>query len=82
MTTVIITNPQVGPDPVTITCPSCRATVRTKVKHRSNTSTHACAFLLWIFWWPCLLVPYCCGCCKNANHYCPNCKAFIGSYKN
>ncbi|XP_049277374.1 lipopolysaccharide-induced tumor necrosis factor-alpha factor homolog [Anopheles funestus] len=81
MTTIIVTNPQVGPDPMTITCPSCHATVRTKVKHESTTSTHACALLLWIVCWPCLCLPYCCKSCRDANHYCPRCNTFIGSYK-
>ncbi|EAA15026.4 lipopolysaccharide-induced tumor necrosis factor-alpha factor homolog [Anopheles arabiensis] len=81
MTTIIVTNPQVGPDPMTITCPTCHATVRTKVKHESTTSTHACALLLWIVCWPCLCLPYCCNSCRDANHYCPRCNTFIGSYK-
>ncbi|XP_055591753.1 lipopolysaccharide-induced tumor necrosis factor-alpha factor homolog [Uranotaenia lowii] len=81
-TTVIVGSPAVGPDPTTITCPSCRATVVTRVDYASTTKTHLCAGLLFLFiCWPCVCVPYCTKWCRDANHYCPNCNAFIGSHK-
>ncbi|XP_037046421.1 lipopolysaccharide-induced tumor necrosis factor-alpha factor homolog [Bradysia coprophila] len=82
-TTVIIAGPQVGPESTMVTCPSCRASVRTQVRHESTTKTHLIALLLCVcFCWPCICVPYCVDSCKNANHYCPSCGSFIGSYTN
>lgn len=31
--------------------------------------------------WPFAWVPYVVDSCKNANHYCPSCGAYIGKYK-
>ncbi|XP_040171756.1 lipopolysaccharide-induced tumor necrosis factor-alpha factor homolog [Anopheles arabiensis] len=81
-TTVIVTSPNVGPDPTTIICPSCRATVVTRLEYETTTKTHLCAGLLCLFLcWPCAFVPYCSTSCRDANHYCPNCGSFIGTYR-
>ncbi|XP_065081141.1 lipopolysaccharide-induced tumor necrosis factor-alpha factor homolog [Ochlerotatus camptorhynchus] len=81
-TVIIAGAPAVGPESTTLICPSCRAQVRTRVEHNSTTKTHIIALLLFIFCcWPCICVPYCCNSCKNADHYCPNCNAFIGSHQ-
>ncbi|XP_053962589.1 lipopolysaccharide-induced tumor necrosis factor-alpha factor homolog isoform X2 [Anastrepha ludens] len=70
-------------EPATITCPSCHAVVRTTVIYQPSLSTHLWALILCLFiCWPCVCVPYCMNSCQNANHYCPNCNAFIGSYRN
>jgi hypothetical protein len=29
---------------------------------------------------PCGLIPYCTDSCKSANHYCPSCGTFLGTY--
>jgi lipopolysaccharide-induced tumor necrosis factor-alpha factor len=99
----IIINTNVGPDPTTITCPSCRTTVVTAMDYESTTKTHIIAGLLCLFGcWLCVCIPYCTGkvlvsqkkcqfysnylniqfvgCCRNANHYCPSCGAYIGTY--
>ncbi|XP_054739665.1 lipopolysaccharide-induced tumor necrosis factor-alpha factor homolog isoform X1 [Anastrepha obliqua] len=86
--TVIITTsrPTVMPlseDPTRTTCPSCHADILTTVKYQPNSCTHIWALVLCLFiCWPCVCVPYCMNSCQNANHYCPNCNAFIGSYRN
>ncbi|XP_058455204.1 lipopolysaccharide-induced tumor necrosis factor-alpha factor homolog [Malaya genurostris] len=81
-TTVIVTNSQVGPDPTTLTCPSCRATIVTRLEYETTTRTHVCAALLCLFiCWPCVCIPYCSTSCRDANHYCPNCGSFIGTYR-
>ncbi|XP_011178871.1 lipopolysaccharide-induced tumor necrosis factor-alpha factor homolog isoform X3 [Zeugodacus cucurbitae] len=87
-TTVVIhtTAPTFTPisnEPATITCPSCHAMVRTTVIRQPSTSTHLWALILCLFvCWPCVCVPYCMDSCQNANHYCPNCNAYIGTYAN
>ncbi|XP_059612795.1 lipopolysaccharide-induced tumor necrosis factor-alpha factor homolog [Phlebotomus argentipes] len=78
----IVTSPPVGPDPSMIVCPSCRQQVITKLDYETSTKTHIMAALLCAFvCWPCAWIPYVMDSCKNANHYCPNCGAFIGTYK-
>ncbi|XP_062551737.1 lipopolysaccharide-induced tumor necrosis factor-alpha factor homolog [Armigeres subalbatus] len=80
-TTVIITSPNVGPDPTTMVCPSCRATIVTRLEYETTTKTHLCAAVLCLFiCWPCVFIPYCSTSCRDANHYCPNCGSFVGTY--
>ncbi|KAI5641927.1 LITAF-like zinc ribbon domain-containing protein [Phthorimaea operculella] len=73
----------VGPSPTSLVCPSCRATIRTRVESKATTKTHVIALLLCLFLcWPCVCVPYCMDSCQNADHYCPNCNSFLGTYQN
>uniref|UniRef100_U5EHN6 Putative membrane-associated motif in lps-induced tumor necrosis factor alpha factor n=1 Tax=Corethrella appendiculata TaxID=1370023 RepID=U5EHN6_9DIPT len=79
----IITAPHVGPDPSAVVCPSCHKQIVTRIDHEVSTKTHIIAGILCLFvCWPCFWIPYVVDSCKNANHYCPSCGAFIGSYKN
>ncbi|XP_058448207.1 lipopolysaccharide-induced tumor necrosis factor-alpha factor homolog [Malaya genurostris] len=81
-TYVHITAPQVGPDPASISCPSCQKHVITRLDYETSTKTHIMAGLLCLFiCWPCFWIPYVIDSCKNANHYCPNCGAYIGTYR-
>ncbi|XP_075167309.1 lipopolysaccharide-induced tumor necrosis factor-alpha factor homolog isoform X1 [Haematobia irritans] len=69
----------VGPKSTTLTCPHCRCRIRTRVDHRSTSKTHiACLLLSWTLC--CCCLPYCMDSCRNANHFCPMCGAFIGTY--
>lgn len=78
----IVTAPQVGPDPASISCPSCQKHVITRMDYETSTKTHIMAGLLCLFiCWPCFWIPYVVDTCKNANHYCPNCGAYIGTYR-
>ncbi|CAH0397309.1 unnamed protein product [Chilo suppressalis] len=72
----------VGPKPSQVTCPSCRATIVTRVDHKATTKTHVIALILCLFLcWPCVCVPYCMDSCQNADHYCPNCNSYLGTYQ-
>ncbi|XP_037926371.1 lipopolysaccharide-induced tumor necrosis factor-alpha factor homolog isoform X3 [Hermetia illucens] len=72
----------VGPEPVRCVCPSCGAQIISKMKYEPTTKTHLIALLLCCcICWPCVCLPYCMDSCQNANHYCPNCDAFIGTYQ-
>ncbi|XP_037822460.1 lipopolysaccharide-induced tumor necrosis factor-alpha factor homolog [Lucilia sericata] len=73
----------IGNGPTHIQCPSCHAEILTTVKHTANSRTHCWALVLCLFiCWPCVCVPYCMDSCQSANHYCPNCNAYIGTYDN
>ncbi|KAJ8726875.1 hypothetical protein PYW08_015272 [Mythimna loreyi] len=74
--------PMMGPKPTPITCKSCRAQIVTRVELKTSTKTHLFALLLCCVFWPCVCLPYCIDSCQNADHYCPNCDAYIGSYTN
>lgn len=79
--TVIMT-PQVGPDPQMLTCPSCRQTTVSKMDYESSTRTHVMAGLCFLFGcWLCCWMPYCMDSCRNGNHYCTNCNAYLGTYR-
>lgn len=77
----VITTPGFGPDPAQITCPSCGQVTITKIDHESSTKTHLMAGLLCLLVWPCFWLPYVMESCKNANHYCTNCSAYLGTYR-
>ncbi|XP_060535089.1 lipopolysaccharide-induced tumor necrosis factor-alpha factor-like [Cylas formicarius] len=82
--TVIITHTTttgLGPRPHGMRCPSCHADIVTTVETEPNTKTHLIALLLCMFvCWPCVCLPYCMDTCQSQKHYCPNCRAYLGSY--
>ncbi|XP_069355545.1 lipopolysaccharide-induced tumor necrosis factor-alpha factor homolog isoform X1 [Maniola hyperantus] len=72
----------VGPKASSLVCPSCRANVVTRVEHKATTKTHIIALVLCLFLcWPCICIPYCMDSCQNADHYCPSCNAYLGTYQ-
>ncbi|KAJ8925137.1 hypothetical protein NQ315_001319 [Exocentrus adspersus] len=71
-----------GPQPARIVCPSCHAQITTEVQLENSTKTHLMAVLLCLICCPCVFIPYCTDSCKSKNHYCPNCKSYLGSYNN
>ncbi|CAH0668927.1 unnamed protein product [Spodoptera exigua] len=79
---VIVGNRAMGPKPSTITCPSCRVEIVTRVEYINSSKTHLFALGLCIVFWPLVCLPYFLDSCRNADHYCPNCNAYIGSYNN
>ncbi|KAK5642937.1 hypothetical protein RI129_009104 [Pyrocoelia pectoralis] len=69
-----------GPNSATLTCPYCHKGVTTVVRAESSSKTHLFAVLLCFV--SCCCIPYCMDSCKNKNHYCPSCNAFLGAYTN
>ncbi|GJQ79519.1 hypothetical protein Trydic_g16368 [Trypoxylus dichotomus] len=82
--TVVIGQPvNYGPSGQQTTCPHCHNQIRTEVRAETSRKTHIVAILLCVFLcWPCVCVPYCMDSCKNKNHYCPSCSAYLGTYTN
>ncbi|KAJ2950762.1 hypothetical protein O0L34_g9026 [Tuta absoluta] len=79
---VIVVNP-VGSMPSLITCRLCNMQVTTSVVFRPSVRTHLAALLLCVVGcWPFACVPYCVESCNSVDHYCPNCRGYIGSYQN
>lgn len=79
--TVLIGQP-VGTEPALVVCQSCRHQVITTIEMRPTARTHLWAFCLFIVGcWPCMCIPYCTPSCMNIDHYCPNCRGYIGKYE-
>ncbi|XP_058805857.1 lipopolysaccharide-induced tumor necrosis factor-alpha factor homolog [Phymastichus coffea] len=78
---IILQDPQVGPDPTTMTCPHCHATITTIVENHPSMKTHLFCILICalgcICCGPCV---YCVDSCLAKKHTCPNCHQFIGMY--
>lgn len=79
--TLVISTNAFGPEPSSIKCPSCHQSIITRIDFESSTKTHLMAGLICLLFWPCVCLPYMMDSCKNANHYCPNCSAYLGSYR-
>ncbi|RZB40666.1 zf-LITAF-like domain containing protein [Asbolus verrucosus] len=73
-----------GPVPQPVTCPFCNAKGHSVVKAQASTKTHIIAALLFFFGacCCCCFIPYCVDSCKNKNHFCPQCHAYLGTYQN
>ncbi|PZC75753.1 hypothetical protein B5X24_HaOG205670 [Helicoverpa armigera] len=73
----------VGPKSCPVVCPSCKATINTKVDSKTTVKTHFMALLLCscVVCSLCSCMPYCMKSCRNADHYCPNCGTYLGTYK-
>ncbi|RVE50386.1 hypothetical protein evm_004923 [Chilo suppressalis] len=79
--TVTVQPGLVGSSPTLMTCPSCLNQIVTRVDRSPSCRTHLMALLCLLLFWPCMCVPYCVDSCNDADHYCPHCNAYIGSYK-
>ncbi|CAH2091809.1 unnamed protein product [Euphydryas editha] len=79
--TIVVTNNMMGPKPTVYVCPSCNQQSITTVVRTPTMRTHMFALFLCVLGcWPCVCVPYCVDSCKSAEHYCTNCKAYLGSH--
>ncbi|KAK0177885.1 hypothetical protein PV328_001889 [Microctonus aethiopoides] len=81
---VVFVQPAVfGPDTQRLSCPSCQASISTRVETEPSSKTHLFALLLCIIGcWPCAPCPYCMDSCLVKKHYCPSCSAYLGQYEN
>ncbi|XP_052747380.1 lipopolysaccharide-induced tumor necrosis factor-alpha factor homolog [Bicyclus anynana] len=69
-----------GPDNTVTVCPFCNNNIKTSVRYKSTTRTHILAVLC-CFVCCCCCIPYCMDSAKNADHYCPSCKNYLGTYE-
>lgn len=72
-----------------IICPECGKNIRTKTSRRFNMDGWVIFFVLlfvtFCIFPPvilCLLVPFCVKSFYDTTHYCPQCKANLGTKKN
>ncbi len=69
--------------PVQCNCPNCHSLITTCVKRTPGVLVWIICFILILIgcWLGCCLIPFCIRGLQNTQHYCPNCKAFIGEYR-
>lgn len=75
------TTTELGPLSVQLTCPHCHQKTRTKVDYKSGRLVWITCFIMYLF--ICIIflwVPFCVDTLKDAEHYCLNCKSYIGRY--
>lgn len=69
--------------PIQCTCANCRSLIITQTKQTPGLLVWILCFVLILFgcWLGCCLIPCCIRDIQNIQHYCPNCKSFIGEYR-
>ncbi|KAL6262336.1 hypothetical protein P5V15_007427 [Pogonomyrmex californicus] len=67
--------------PAAAICPRCTTLIITVAVARRSTITHLMALMLFLLGcWPCCVIPYCTDSCDSVDHYCPICRAHLGTY--
>ncbi|KAL0850231.1 hypothetical protein ABMA28_012085 [Loxostege sticticalis] len=69
-----------GPENTIVECPFCHKQIKTAVKYSSHTGTHIAA-AIWGRMCCLCCIPYCSDSAKNADHYCPGCQRYLGTYR-
>ncbi|KAJ6659759.1 hypothetical protein lerEdw1_018475 [Lerista edwardsae] len=69
--------------PASTICPCCRQIITTEVVYRVGSLTYAasCGLCLVGCCLGCCIIPFLTNCCKDVDHYCPNCQYHIYRYK-
>ncbi|XP_053133040.1 lipopolysaccharide-induced tumor necrosis factor-alpha factor homolog isoform X2 [Hemicordylus capensis] len=69
--------------PVQMCCPSCNKTIVTRVSFNAGALAWLSCGGLFLLgcWLGCCLIPFCVDSLQDADHYCPNCNALLGTYK-
>ncbi|XP_012253223.2 lipopolysaccharide-induced tumor necrosis factor-alpha factor homolog [Athalia rosae] len=71
-----------GPNSVKMTCPTCRADIKTTTVSDHQASAHICCIILCLLGFClCSCLPYCMSAFMSVHHSCPNCKTYIGTWK-
>ena len=72
-----------GPRPAQLSCPHCHQQIQTRVEYTSGLLAWLIAGGCVLFGCVlgCCLIPFCMDDCKDCEHYCPSCRAYLGQYK-
>jgi len=72
-----------GSHPMHMMCPHCHAEVDSSVRASPSSTAWIAGLLIALFgcWMGCCLIPCCMDECMDKEHFCPNCKAFLGRYR-
>ncbi|XP_052753855.1 lipopolysaccharide-induced tumor necrosis factor-alpha factor homolog isoform X2 [Galleria mellonella] len=69
-----------GPENSITVCQFCQASIKTSIKYTVTARTHIAAALCGLICC-CCCIPYLSESAKNADHYCPNCHKYLGTYE-
>ncbi|KAI1719018.1 protein kinase domain-containing protein [Ditylenchus destructor] len=69
----------VGPDPVPMQCPNCKAKILTQVDLHAGVFAWVLAGLLCPVL--CCCLPFLCDNCQDTHHLCPSCGAHLGKFR-
>lgn len=69
--------------PVQMCCPSCSKMIVTQLSYNAGALTWlSCGSLCLLGCVAgCCFIPFCVDALQDVDHYCPNCKALLGTYK-
>ncbi|XP_025711431.1 lipopolysaccharide-induced tumor necrosis factor-alpha factor [Callorhinus ursinus] len=69
--------------PVQMCCPSCNKMIVTQLSYNAGALTWlSCGSLCLLGCVAgCCFIPFCVDALQDVDHYCPNCKALLGTYK-
>uniref|UniRef100_A0A3B3TVA6 LITAF domain-containing protein n=1 Tax=Poecilia latipinna TaxID=48699 RepID=A0A3B3TVA6_9TELE len=68
--------------PVSMMCQFCKTKVMTVTEYKLGMLTWLIAGVLFIFGiWPCCLIPFFVGACKDVQHSCPQCNNVLHVYR-
>ncbi|GAB6029993.1 hypothetical protein CHUAL_005685 [Chamberlinius hualienensis] len=79
---VVVLGVAYGEQSMQVQCGYCRATVFTQTKVKPGGLSWLVFALCCLFgcWLGCCLIPFCVDSMQDVEHYCPNCKAKLGTY--
>lgn len=78
----IVMSVELGPHPLPMQCPHCRVHIVSSTQTRAGLLAWlVCGILALIGCWPCCILPFCVPKCQDVHHFCPNCNAFLGTYR-
>ncbi|KAG5889723.1 hypothetical protein JTB14_010197 [Gonioctena quinquepunctata] len=80
---IVTTVVPVGSNPTHMICPHCHAEIDTTTKSRPGLIAYVSSGVLCILgcFLGCCLIPCCMEKCMDVSHTCPNCDAYLGTYK-
>ncbi|MBZ3885834.1 Lipopolysaccharide-induced tumor necrosis factor-alpha factor-like protein [Sciurus carolinensis] len=69
--------------PIQMCCPSCNKMIVTQLSYNAGALTWLCCGSLCLLGCVagCCFIPFCVDALQDVDHYCPNCKALLGTYK-
>ncbi|KAK6040179.1 hypothetical protein COOONC_22315 [Cooperia oncophora] len=63
-------------------CPHCHQQILTKTEPKSGLLTWLlCGGMALFGCWLCCCIPFCVDGCRDTEHYCPNCRKLLGTYR-
>ncbi|KAK5966022.1 Lipopolysaccharide-induced tumor necrosis factor-alpha factor [Trichostrongylus colubriformis] len=80
--TIIVGSVAFNQNPTSMMCPHCHQQILTKTQPKSGLLTWLLCGGMAIFGcWLCCCIPFCVDSCRDTEHFCPNCRKLLGTYR-